>query len=152
MKRVLVILGLLVGSLAFAWWWRRTKKAVAVSVAGGDVTVANLEAIEERQVWEYTGLERWFAWVQPNPFAQTLGSPGVTRFPEGSLWDKLPALPGWRVIPDVSREGVAARRFSVGAVGLSAEEWRGQFRPRIVTVGEAAYLGVNTTPVPDTYE
>lgn len=152
MKRILVILALLVGSLAFAWWWRRSKKPLALSVAGGDVTVSNLEAIEERQVWEYTGLERWYAWTQPNPFAQNLDSPGVTRFPEGSLWDKLPALPGWRCVPDGTAAGRAARRFAVQAVGLDADEWRGQFRPKIVTVGEAAYLGVNTTPVPETYE
>lgn len=152
MKRVLVILALLFGSLAFAWWWRRSKKPLALSVAGGDVTVANVEAIEERQVWEYTGLERWYAWTQPNIFLQNLDSPGVTRFPEGSLWDKLPALPGWRCEPDWTASGHYRRLFNVQSVGLSAEEWRGQFRPKIVTVGEAAYLGVNKTPVPETYE
>jgi hypothetical protein len=152
MKRVLVIVGLLVGSLAFAWWWRRSKKPLVLSVAGGDVIVSNVEAIEERQVWEYTGLERWFAWTQPNPYYQNLDSHGVTRFPEGSFWDKLPALPGWRCVPDLTREGRLARRFGVQRVHLDADEWRGQFRPKIMTVGEAAYQGVLTTPVPETYE
>ncbi len=142
-----------VGAAAVGFWWSRRREeesTPAISVRGGNVTVANVEAIEEARVWRYIGPK---AWVVPNAQGLNAIRPGSLLLTPGSYYDAQPVMPGkWGTRPDVllMEEKGAPTIYgpSVGRLDPEADTWASWWEQTILTVAEQLAVGL-VVPVPE---
>lgn len=132
MIRALPILFLGAVGAVLWWWYRRTSQSgdgVPVQITGGSVTVANVEAVEEVQVFEYNGPR-----LTADYWRKGAKSLRVDMEPK-ELWYSIPPTPSGFL----KRAG-----GNLIAADQSTDPWRAWFDPMILTAANADVRGVRS--------
>ena len=144
-------------------WWRNSQAAAmqsAVSVTGATVDVLNVEAIEERVGWQYSGPRGKLTtqnWIR-DPSSRTMLE-ALPMIP-GAWYSEKPSLP-----TGASEEGSDFFRLVSGYkgnrqepvpdsyihMGWSQAEWDSVWRREVLTVGQQVSVGgIIAVPIPYT--
>lgn len=141
-------LWLIVGAVALvAWLWRNSGGGgpgggTVLSVKGGTVDIQNVEAVESRPAWEYSGIASRL-WVQSGN-RQTLGVEELPLVP-GALYTERPLRPDPRN-GQQTKAGNNRIYMDSRADGVDEGQWTLWWRPVVVTVQLQIARGVRTIP------
>jgi len=113
-----------------------------LSVKGGTVDIQNVEAVESRGVWQYSGIASRL-WVQRG----SRDNPMIDELPlvPGALYTERPLRPDPRN-GQQTKAGVQRIYMDARADGVEEGEWTLWWRPVVVTVQEQIARGVRTIP------
>jgi len=147
------------GGLALFYWYGRKKEqegAQAVSVTGATVSVENVEAIEERAGWIYSGLEGKLVLDVESGLNMGSRTDAFPLYP-GAWYSDKPALPGmgrtefWRYVPGYTPNRGVPVPGSFYHYTPTAPEWDAAWRREVLTVGQQLANGA-IIPVPEAFK
>jgi hypothetical protein len=130
------------GLVAFLFRKATAGSGTLLSVKGGTVDIQNVEAVESRGVWQYSGIQSRL-WVQRG----SRDNPNIDELPlvPGALYTERPLRPDPRN-GQQTKAGVQRIYMDSRADGVEEGEWTLWWRPVVVTVQEQIARGVRTIP------
>lgn len=128
--------------MAFLFRKATAGSGTLLSVKGGTVDIQNVEAVESRGVWQYSGIQSRL-WVQRG----SRDNPNIDELPlvPGALYTERPLRPDPRN-GQQTKAGVQRIYMDSRADGVEEGEWTLWWRPVVVTVQEQIARGVRTIP------
>lgn len=135
-------LWLILGAVAaLAWLSRNRAGKTVLAVKGGTVEIANLEAVESRLLWEYSGIA--------TSMKTNLGTRDRQNLVElmlvpGALYDVQPVRPLKTQTP--TKLGNVTIIVYGRADGVDEGEWQMWWRPSVVTVQQQIARGIRIVP------
>ena len=141
-------LWLIVGAVALvAWLWSNSGgggpgTGTVLSVKGGTVDIQNVESVEARYLWEYSGIESRLTVQMGTRNAPQLDE--LTLAPAG-LYTHKPLRPDPKNAQP-SKAGWVRILMDKRADGVGEGEWGLWWRPLVITAGDQIARGVRTVP------
>lgn len=140
-------LWIILGAVAvLAWLFRNggggPGGGTVLAVKGGTVDISNVEAVESRYLWEYSGPASRLT-VQNG----TRDNPAIDELPlaPAGLYTHKPLRPDPRN-PQASKAGWKRILMDGWADGVEEGRWLQWWRPVVITVGDQLARGVRTVP------
>jgi hypothetical protein len=130
------------GLVAFLFRKATAGSGTLLSVKGGTVDIQNVEAVESRGVWQYSGIASRL-WVQRG----SRDNPNIDELPlvPGALYTERPLRPDPRN-GQQTKAGNQRIYMDSRADGVEEGQWTLWWRPVVVTVQEQIARGVRTIP------